>query len=69
MKTFKAATSNVINMRNSMVVKGDDSTKIDDLNKAISEIEAEENRQIILKHFKGYSENPENINLTQMWKQ
>ena len=40
MKTFKAATSNVINMRNSMMVKGENSTKIDDLNKAIAEIEA-----------------------------
>ena len=51
-----------------MMVKGEDSTKIDDLNKAIAEIEAEENRAIIMEQFKEYSENPENIKLTQMWK-
>ena len=31
-------------------------------------MEAQENRNMIVKHFKSYSDNPANINLQQMWK-
>ena len=42
--------------------------KVNDLNEAISNIKAEENRNKILEHFKCYSDDPERINPTQMWK-
>ena len=42
--------------------------EVDELNRIISEIDAEENRNKIIKHFKSYSDNPDNINLQNMWK-
>ena len=43
--------------------------KIEQLDIEISEIEALENRNKIIKNFKAYSDNPESVNLQQMWKQ
>ena len=62
--------SNLIKKRNKLQLFYKDK-KIDDINvinKRISEIEAEQNRSKILKNFKFYSENPENINMSKMWK-
>ena len=42
--------------------------KINEINEAIAEEEAKENRDKIVENFKTLSENPENINLQQMWK-
>ena len=39
-----------------------------DLAEEISSIEAEINRNVIMKHFKTYSEDPENVNIGQVWK-
>ena len=41
---------------------------IDTIDRNISEIEALENRNIILENFKSYSDNPETINMQEMWK-
>lgn len=41
--------------------------KIRDIEKRIAEIEAEEKRNIILSRFKKFSENPENVNLHEIW--
>ena len=42
--------------------------KLFEINKKIGEEEASENRNKIIKNFKTLSDNPENINLAQMWK-
>ena len=42
--------------------------KINEINEAIAEEEAKENRDKIVENFKSLSENPENINVQQMWK-
>ena len=39
-----------------------------DVEKDIYNQEAEDNREMIMKHFKTFSGDPENINLTEMWK-
>ena len=41
---------------------------IETIDRNISEIEALENRKIILENFKSYSDNPETINMQEMWK-
>ena len=45
----------------------DDFNEIEKINKKISNIEAAENRNIIMKNFKFYSENPEKIQMSKMW--
>ena len=42
--------------------------EIDEINTRISDIEASENRMKILKNFKYFSDNPETINMSEMWK-
>ena len=42
--------------------------KIKELEKEIVDLESEENRNIIMKNFKKISENPENVNLKEVWK-
>ena len=68
MKPIKPAITNLINQRNSLVGMKKNMIQVEDLNKAISEMEAEDNREKILEHFKCYSDDPERINVTQMWK-
>ena len=41
---------------------------IDEINKKISDIEAEEHRDQIVKTFKFFSDNPEKIQMSKMWK-
>ena len=63
--------SNMIDRRNNLkrevetpkVIKN-----IEVLDKCISEIEASENREKVMKYFKSYSDNPESINMQEMWK-
>ena len=40
---------------------------IDEVEKEIADIEAEENHNLVIKNFKKYSENPENVNLKEVW--
>ena len=47
----------------------DDAEKVAFLDKEIAEKEAEQNRKIIIDNFKQFSDNPERINMQQMWKQ
>ena len=42
--------------------------EIREIDERISDLEAEENRNLILKHFKSFSDNPETINLQEVWK-
>ena len=43
--------------------------RIEEIDREIADIEALENRNKILKNFKSYSDNPESVNLQNMWKQ
>ena len=62
--------SNLIKKRNELKNINSDinNEKINLINKRISDIEAEENRSKILKNFKYFSDNPEKINMSEMWK-
>ena len=42
--------------------------KIYEISQEISDDKAQENRDLILRNFKDFSDNPESINLQQMWK-
>ena len=42
--------------------------KISEINEIIAEEDAKENRAKIINNFQSLSENPENMNLQQMWK-
>ena len=62
--------SHLITIRNSLLSKNESKyqLQVDQLNEKISELEANDNREKILKHFKRISEDPEKVNLSQMWK-
>ena len=51
-----------------MTATTDKQEEIDKLNGNICEFEASENREKIMKNFKSFGDNPEKINLQQMWK-
>ena len=42
--------------------------KLEEVTKTIFKLEAEENHNNIVKNFKKFSDNPENVNLHQVWK-
>ena len=42
--------------------------KLEEITKKISQLEAEENRNKLVKHFKELGENPESVNMQQVWK-
>ena len=44
------------------------SKQIESINAAIAELEATENRDRVMKQFKFFSDNPENIEMQKMWK-
>ena len=61
----------MIDERNVLLKNSEDpktKEKIDDLGEKIADEEAEANRSIIMKNFKEISEDPENINLKEMWR-
>ena len=60
--------SDLIDKKNELVKKGASEIEIDEVNIAIAEAEADENRAKIMKEFQYFSENPENINSQKMWK-
>ena len=68
MKPIKTEIAALINKRNQMLKHSEDQNDIKLVNKEIAEKEAEANRDLIIKNFKQFSENPENVNLQQMWK-
>ena len=68
---MKAPLKSLINERNklSKLKKHDENEKkIEVLNRKISEIEALEVHNKIVKKIKQFSDNPEQINMSQMWK-
>ena len=59
----------LINERNELSKKKDDPNVhkvIEAIDKSISDIEALDNREKIIKNFKAYSDNPETINMQEM---
>ena len=70
-KPLKECVSKLIDERNDLCSKPNDpeiQEKIFEISHAIADEEARENRDIILKIFKEISEDPDKINLQQMWK-
>ena len=68
---MKNHISKLIDERNKLSVKPETpeiKEKIFEISQQIAEDEAQENRNLIFKNFKDLSENPEKINLQQMWK-
>ena len=68
---MKKEILNLITERNNLIGQSDNpirKQKIDAINHKISTMEAEENRNKLLENFKYFSDNPENINLSKMWK-
>ena len=58
----------LINERNELISRGEDEATIGKLEEIIAEKEAEENRKILIENFKPLADNPETINLQEMWK-
>ena len=55
-------------VRNKLLKYDEYSEEIDKLNEEISSIEAKSNRDKIVQNFQSYSQDPENINLANVWK-
>ena len=69
LKPLNSELSRLIDERNKLMnAKSDNEEEIDKLNGNICEIEALENREKIMKNFKSFSDNPDKLNLQQMWK-
>ena len=70
-KALDPKISNLVDQRNELAKKQNDpeyDEKLNILENEISKMEAEENREMIMKQFKKFSDNPEAINLQEMWK-
>ena len=67
-KPIKHEIASLIDERNWLVNNAGDQDKINSVDIDIAQKEAEESRNIIINNFKKFSENPENVNLQQMWK-
>ena len=70
-KPLKALLVKLINQRNVLINRNEgivNTIELEGVTKRIAELEAEENRNKIVQHFKFYSDNPEQINMQQMWK-
>ena len=59
---------NLINRRNKLLKDSADKDDIEKLEYAISDPEAKYNKEKIMKQFQSFSQNPEKINLNQVWK-
>ena len=62
---------NLVDQRNKLREKNknfEDSEEVKTIEKEISCLEADENRKSIIKNFKRFSDNPENVNLQEVWK-
>ena len=62
---------NLVDQRNKLRKKHknfEDSEEVKTIEKEISCLEADENRESIIKNVKRFSDNPENVNLLEVWK-
>ena len=63
--------SKLIDQRNSLVNSSDDGdkeVKLAEISLKISNMEADENRKKLMDNFQQFSDNPENVNVSKMWK-
>ena len=69
-KQINGDIKNLINERNSILSRNSEGRKekLEKIENEIAELESKQIRNDILKKFKVFSQNPENINLTNMWK-
>ena len=67
-KNISPEASELINIRNKLLNSKDNEKEIEALNEKISDIEAQINRNKIVKTFQEFSQNPENCNLGKIWK-
>ena len=70
-KPLKQPLKVLIDKRNILLKEINDvqsNKELEEVTTRISEIEAEDNREKIMKNFKEYSDNPEYINVQKMWK-
>ena len=65
---LKESIRKLIDERNKLISEGGNEVKIKEVEEDIAEREAEENREILIKNFKPLADNPERINLKEMWK-
>ena len=67
-KPIPPVISNLINQRNKLSTSNTDGNNIEALDEEISNLEAEENHKIIMEHFQMLSEDPEHVNIQEVWK-
>ena len=69
-KPLNEKLAKLVDKRNQlkMISKNTDDGNLLEVERAISTLEAEENRTMIMKHFKQFNDDPENINLNNLWK-
>ena len=65
---IKDSIRKLIDERNNLVSEGGNEARIKEVKENIAEKEAEENREILIKNFKPLADNPETINIKEMWK-
>ena len=72
MKPINKEISNLIDKRNDLLGKDRENKNIKDdlesINNEIANREAEDNRNKLVENFQYFSENPDKINMSQMWK-
>ena len=67
-KPIKGNIRKLIDERNSLVNCSSNHDEIDKIDNEIADQEAEENRKIVMENFKQLADNPEQVNMQQMWK-
>ena len=65
---IKGTIWKLIDERNRLVCCYSNHDEIDKIDNEIADQEAEENRKIVMKNFKQLADNPEQVNMQQMWK-
>ena len=72
MKPINKEISNMIDKRNDLLGKDRENKNIKDdlesINNEIANREAEDNRNKLVENLQYFSENPDKINMSQMWK-
>ena len=67
-KAIKGTIRKLIDERNRLVNCSINHDEIDKIDNEIADQEAEENRKIVMENFKQLADNPEQVNMQQMWK-
>ena len=67
-KLLKGSIRKLIDERHKLIIEGGNENLISAIEDEIAEKEAEENRKIVIENFRPLAENPETINIQEMWK-